>query len=339
MKTYIIFLTIILLTIFGTDISKAQCNDTLVKQAIMESGHDAFFLKEYKVKFKKGKANRPVRVAKYSAFLKDSTTYRFNVLNAKEYDGQVILQLYNRGKLLGSTYDFTSLQYNKSFDFTCNKTDSYQVLMSFIEGKAGCAAAVLSMVVNDSTVIHEIQFPEALYVGIENPLYIAYTDEPGYSVHVFSDQGTIEGQTGKYTIIPDTTGTLKITAQTIDKSGNIKEEISKSFEVIKLPTPYVSINGNTGGLILKEDLVNIKTLDLHVYNIPNAEKYEIVSFTVSDKLFGALRKTSEGDWFNFSQLKVIKSLNSYEQFFIINIKVRKPNNQIIELKPVGFIIN
>ena len=132
MKTYLVFLIMIFLNLSGIHISDAQCNDILVKQTIMESGHDAIFLKEYKVKFKKGKANSPVRVAKYSAFLKDSTTYRFNVLNAKEYDGQVILQLYNRGKLLGSTYDFTSLKYNKSFDFTCKKTDSYQVLMSFI---------------------------------------------------------------------------------------------------------------------------------------------------------------------------------------------------------------
>ena len=53
-KIYHIFLITLFLNIFGTHISKAQCNDTLVKQAIMESGHDAFFLKEYKVKFKKG---------------------------------------------------------------------------------------------------------------------------------------------------------------------------------------------------------------------------------------------------------------------------------------------
>ncbi len=327
-----------LLNIFGTKISEAQCNDTLVKQAILESGHDAFFLKEYKVKFKKGKVNRPVRVAKYSAFLKDSTTYRFNVLNAKEFDGQVILQLYNRGKLLGSTYDFTSLIYNKSFDFTCNKTDSYQVLMSFIEGKAGCAVGVLSMVVNDSTIIQETEFPEALYVGEENPLYIAYTDEPGCSIHVFADQGTIEGQAGKYTIIPDTTGSLKITAQTIDKSGNIKEEISKSFEVIKLPAPYVSINGNTGGLISIFDLQRIKTLRLHVSHSHNPNQYKVINFTVSNKLLGINGKTNEGNTLNYSQVKFIEDLKEGDHLFITDIKVENPKGETINIKPVGFII-
>jgi len=338
MKTYIIFLTILLLSFFSIPKANAQCNDTLVKQAIMESGHDAVFLKEYKVKFKKGKANRPVRVAKYSAFLKDSTTYRFNVVNAKEYDGQLILQLYRKGKLLGSTYDFEELKYNKSFDFECKQTDTYQILMSFIEGKAGCAAAVLSMIVNDSTNINEIQFPEKLYVGIENPLYIAYTDEPGCSVQVSANQGTIEGQNGKYTIIPDTVGTIKITAKTIDSKGNVKDEISKSFSVEKLPLPYVSINGNTGGLIYKYDLLNSKKLNLQVEHIPDTEEYKIISFTISDKLFGVSGKTANSCDFTFQQKEFIENLKEGDQFYIKNIKIKHSGNKFFELRPLGFII-
>ncbi|MCF6365487.1 MAG: hypothetical protein L3J35_04720 [Bacteroidales bacterium] len=337
-KIYLIFLFIMLLNVFAPQNTVAQCNDTLVKQAIFESGHDAVFLKEYKVKFKKGKANRPVRVAKYSTFLKDSTTYRFNVVNAKEYSGQLILQLYKKDKLLGSTYDLEGLKYNKSFDFECEETDTYQILMSFIEGKAGCAAAILSMVVNDSTNVKETQFPEKLYVGIENPLYIAYIDEPNCSVHVFSNQGTVEGQNGKYTVIPDTIGTIKITAQTIDSTGNIKGEISKEFIVEKMPIPYAGLNGNTGGLIYKSDLLNINELDLHLGNIPNPEKYKIINFTVSNKLLGISGKMSNNCKFTYSQKEVIKGLKEGEQLFIKNIKVKMADNKIIELKPLGFII-
>ncbi len=341
MKAYKIYLIItfyILLYITNIQIANGQCNDTLVKQAILESGNEAIFLKEFKVKFKKGKAKRPAKVAKYSSFLKDSTTYRFNVVNAKEYDGKVILQLFRKGKLLGSTFDFSSSKYNKSFDFECNKTGTYQILMSFIEGKEGCATGIMSLVVNDSTIINDNQFPDALYVGINNPLYIAYTNEPGCSVHVFANQGTIKGQKGKYEIRPKKIGKLTVTAQTIDSIGNIKDELTKDFEVKNLPIPFVSINGNTGGLILKSDLINIHKLDFHTSHIPSEYKYEIISFTVSDKLYGISGKISNGDTFNYQQINFIKNLKSGDQFFITNIQVKIANNEIIKLKPLGFII-
>lgn len=327
-----------MLNMFGTHISKGQCNDTLIKKAIFESGSDAIFLKEYKVKFKKGKANRPAKVAKYSAFLKDSTTYRFNVVNAREYDGKVILQLFRKGKLMGSTYNFESLSYNNSFDFYCDKTDTYQVYMSFIEGKAGCAAGILSMVVNDSTVFEESNIPEILYIGIDNPLFIAYTEEPGCSVHVTASQGTVSGQSGKYTINPDSVGTVKITAQTIDSLGTIKEEISKTFKVKELPYPLISINGNTGGLIHKSELINIKELSLIISNIPNAKPYKIIGFTISNTFSGINGKTSESKSFTFRQIDFIRKLESGSQLFITNIKILRPDNKVIELKPVGYII-
>ena len=338
MKTYRNITIAILLTVSVLQSATAQCNDTLVKQAIIESGNEAIFLKEYKVKFKKGRANRPARVAKYSAFLKDSTTYRFNVVNAKESDGKVILQLFRKGKIYGSTYDFKTLNYNKSFDFKCSKSGTYQVLMSFIEGKEGCATGIMSLVVNDSTKINDNQFPEVLYTNISNPLYIAYTNEPGCKVKVTASHGTIKGKEGKYEIFLEKPEKLTIIAQTIDSLGNIKDELKKDFEVKKLPLPYVSINGNTGGLIFKTNLANLKTLDLHLSHIPASEKYEVLSFTVSNKLFGTFGKISDAEKFSYAQLKFIEKLQTGEQLFITNIQVKRENNEIIKLKPLGFIV-
>lgn len=331
-------LILFLCFIFNETQIKAQCNDTLIKTAIFESGPDALFLKEYKVKFKKGKANRPAKVAKYSAFLKDSTTYRFNVVNAREYDGKVILQLFRKGKLMGSTFNLETLNYNNSFDFYCDKTDTYQVYMSFIEGKAGCAAGILSMVVNDSTVFEENYTSEILYSGIDNPIFIAYTEEPGCSVYVSSGQGIISGQSGKYSIKPDTVGTVKITAQTIDSVGIIKEEISKIFKVAKLPDPLISINGNTGGIILKSELINAKELTIIMTKIPNNGQYTISGFTISENLSGINGKTSANQSFTLQQLDLIKELKSGSQLYITNIKIKRPDNKTIKLKPVGYII-
>lgn len=332
-------ITSILLIISFLQVVKSQCNETLVKQAIQESGNEAIFLKEYKVKFKKGKANRPARVAKYSAFLKDSTTYRFNVVNAKEFDGKVILQLFRKGEIYGSTYDFEKREYNKSFDYKCNKTGTYQVLMSFIEGKAGCATGIMSLVVNDSTVINDNQFPDALYVGINNPLYIAYTDDPGCTVKVSSSQGSICGKDGKYELFLKEKGKVTVIAQTIDSLGNVKDEIKKDFDVKDLPLPYASINGNTGGLISKFSLESLSKLDLHINHIPTNDKYKIINFTVSDKLFGISGKTSNGEKFSYTQLSFIKNLKEGDQFFITNIQVKNSNNEIIKVKPLGFIVN
>ena len=338
MKQLNIFTIVFSLIIISLQSINAQCNETLVKQAIQESGNEAIFLKEFKVKFKKGKANRPARVAKYSAFLKDSTTYRFNVVNAKEYDGKVILQLFRKGKIYGSTYGFKTREYHTSFDYKCEKTGNYQVLMSFIEGKAGCATGIMSLVVNDSTVINDNQFPDALYVGISNPLYIAYTNEPGCSVKISASQGSITGKEGKYELLLNQKGKVIVTAQTIDSIGNVKDEIKKEFEVKKLPLPYASISGNTGGLISKINLRSLSKLDLHTNHIPLSDGYDIINFTVSDKLFSISGKTSNGENFSYSQLSFIQKLKAGDQFFITNIQVKSGNNEIVKLKPLGFIV-
>jgi len=129
----------LILFIFVADI-KAQCDESLTEKAITESGDKALFIKDFKVKLKKGKIKRPERVAKFLITLKSNTNYRFNVVNDNNYQGRVILQLFKKDKFLGCTYDFNNKKNNKSFDFQCIESDTYQVLMSFIEGKAGCAA-------------------------------------------------------------------------------------------------------------------------------------------------------------------------------------------------------
>jgi len=336
-KTYkILFITFSFLFLsYGL---KSQCNDTIVDLAILQSGSDAIFIKEFKVKFKKGKTNRPAKVAKYSVYLKDSTNYRFNVVNAKEYDGNVILQLFRNGKIMGSTYDFTNMKYNNSFDFECTHTDRYQIYMSFIEGKAGCAVGILSMIVNDSTVFDESNITEFLYYGIENQIIIAYTEEPSCSLIVSTNQGTVSGNNGKYLFKPDTVGSAIITAQTVDSNGEVKEEISKTFHVKELPEPSVSINGNSGGIISKEELMNVEELSMLIRDIPNTKPYEITEFSLSKKLTSHDENSSDKEKFSIRQKELIKELESGDQLFITNIKILRPDDVIIQLKPIGYII-
>jgi len=59
------------------------------------------------------------------------------------------------------------------FEFACDKSGTYQVLMSFLEGKRGCAIGIMSMILTDSlTTTANISYAgkenlETLYIGLE----------------------------------------------------------------------------------------------------------------------------------------------------------------------------
>jgi hypothetical protein len=331
-------LTLIVFSVSGTLASYAQCNDTLVKTALYNSGGDALFIRDFKIKFTKGKTGHPAKVAKYSVYLNDSTTYRFNVVNAKEYDGKAVLQLYSDEKLYGSTYDFDSLKYKDAFDFKCPISDYYMVYMSFLEGETGCAAAVLSMVVNDNTYIREKEEPEFLYENIENPLYIAYTEEPNCYLRVMTSNGKITGYNGKYTVIPDTTGMLIITAQTVDGEGTVIEEFLQEFKVIQTPDPVIAVNGNRGGMIDLTDLIASKKITLIAFDFPESEKYKIINFDICENLSNFNCKNSENEFFSYRQIEFLEKLKPGSRIQISNVKILKPDGNIITLKPLEFIL-
>ena len=139
----IIFLFV--LVSFGTT-AKAQCNDKLVTDCALQVGDKATYIKEFKVRLKKkrGKSNAPI--AQFSIVLSKGQHYRFNVCNAIEFEGEAVLQLYDSDKMLGSTFDLARGRDYKSFDFMCRKTTTYNIYVSFKEGKEGCAVGILSIV-------------------------------------------------------------------------------------------------------------------------------------------------------------------------------------------------
>jgi hypothetical protein len=139
-KIFIILLSVIVFAV----VVKSQCNETLVTVCCSGLAKNATYLKELKVKLKAKEAGKKEPIAKYSLMLNKGTHYRFSVCNAKEFTGKAILQLYDKDRLLGSSY--MSNKHFPAFDFVCNKTAVYQVLMSFEDGQEGCAVGVLSMI-------------------------------------------------------------------------------------------------------------------------------------------------------------------------------------------------
>lgn len=335
--------TVLVILIFSNIFVFAQCNDSLVQRAIEQSGADALFLKEFKVRFDKSKASQPVRVAKYSAYLQAGNTYRFNVCNAREYEGRVVLQLFKNGKLKGSTIDLNTQEYNNSFDFYCRSSNSYQVLLSFIEGKSGCAVGVLSLVSSDTTELVRDEIPnvnphEKLYRGIKNKLYVETVKDSSYYKIVFSNTGMIETADDSYYFTADTLGPVTIKALVKDKNHETVEEISTEFIVVDLPVPFVTIDNVPGGLISKERLLTADKLLLNFAGNMPPEKYFIKSFIVSDNFIGSSGKTSNSEFFTGSQKTYLRSIEPGKNFFIKKVEILMPDGKTVEIKPIGFIV-
>jgi hypothetical protein len=143
MKTYIIVLIAALVISFQE--ANAQCNEQLVNVCALDNG-GATYIKEFKVKLKKGKKGQAAPVAKFQVALSKNTNYRFNSCNANEFPGEAIIQLYDYDQLIGSTYNMTTAKNYKGFDFYCNKSGVYNLFISFKEGEEGCAVGILSFV-------------------------------------------------------------------------------------------------------------------------------------------------------------------------------------------------
>jgi hypothetical protein len=142
MKTYIIIIAVL---IAGINLVSAQCNEELLNVCAMDNG-GATYIKDFKVKLKKGKKNQPAPVAKYQVALSKNTNYRFNACNANEFPGEAVIQLYDFDQMIGSTYNMSTGKNYKGFDFYCKKSGVYNVFISFKEGEEGCAVGILSFV-------------------------------------------------------------------------------------------------------------------------------------------------------------------------------------------------
>ena len=142
MKKIILTLSII----FFAVIAECQCNNQLVTICSGGLAKNAMYLKELKVRLKAKEAGKKAPVARYSLLLNKGTHYRFNICNAKEFKGKAIIQLYDRDRLLGTSYIAKTKKHYPAFDFICQKTAVYKVLISFEDGKEGCAVGILSMI-------------------------------------------------------------------------------------------------------------------------------------------------------------------------------------------------
>ena len=120
----------------------AQTEDELVEICGLIA-KDATFLKDFKVRLDAGD---PPPIQRFSVILKKDIKYRFSVCNSKDFEGKVILDLFDNNRLLATTYVIASGKDYPCIDYVCTKTGAYHLSFKFKDGKQGLAVGLLSMV-------------------------------------------------------------------------------------------------------------------------------------------------------------------------------------------------
>ncbi|HBI81079.1 MAG TPA: hypothetical protein DDY04_03805 [Bacteroidales bacterium] len=142
MKKILLSLLVALIGITHFNKVKAQSEEELVQICTMVAG-EAEYLKDFRIKLDAGD---PPPVQRFPVLLKKDIKYRFTVCNSKDFEGKVILQLFDNNRQLATTYIVATGKDYPYIDWVCTKTGAYHLVYSFRDGKAGLAVGLLSMV-------------------------------------------------------------------------------------------------------------------------------------------------------------------------------------------------
>ena len=143
----IFFLTTILFTAaFFSQSVKAQTEAQRIELCTKAAGADATFQSSYPVRLEAAKPGQRPPDFKQGFGLIKGNKYRFTICTDEESSSEAILQLYDQGKMIGTSYISESGKTFQSFDFDCTKSAAYVIIISFKDGKEGSAVAIVSHV-------------------------------------------------------------------------------------------------------------------------------------------------------------------------------------------------
>ena len=142
----IFFLPLLLFAVaFFSQSVKAQTEAQKIELCTKAAG-GATLLNSYSVPLPAAKDGERPPVFRQAIGIRKGNKYRFTVCTDEESQGEAILQVYEEGKLLFSSYDASSGKIHQNVDFDCNKSAAYMIMISFKDGRAGSAVVVVSHV-------------------------------------------------------------------------------------------------------------------------------------------------------------------------------------------------
>ena len=332
---------LIILSFLGSLMVRGQCNQDLVDLAVSQSGSDAIFVRDFKVKLNAGDASKPSPVGHFSIILKEGSKYRFNIANAAEFDGKAILQVYDKDHLIGSTYNIETKEDNQKFDFDCTKSATYQVLISFREAKEGCAVGIVSLIEknpNKETPESADTTYEVLYTDFANPLSVEVKLDPDEKLELTIDSGRIEKSENEYLAYVKNTEWATIKLIITDNSGAVKLSSSRVFKVEPLPLPELILAKKHSNMISINDILSNPEVELSLPVSDTMQPYQLIEFTISTSQSVLEETNCYNRSLNASLLKKISSLNSGDRLFFKNIRVKNPKGKVVILRDVTYYI-
>lgn len=120
-----------------------QCNDQLVGSCF-PTIENATFLKSIPVRIKKTKKGAPVSSLRNTFVFNRGISYKISICNASEFEGKMIIDIYNLETVVTSTLDKKTGKMTNDLTFDCERTGIYYLVSYFKDGLEGCSVAMIS---------------------------------------------------------------------------------------------------------------------------------------------------------------------------------------------------
>jgi hypothetical protein len=141
-KRLLLFLSLVA----ATAILNAQDQVEMVSSCALGIGENTTYLKDFVIKLPGSSDATNPPIYKANIYLMKNQNYRFTMCNEEAVQGELILELYDKTKLIISTHNAKSGSVANTFDFSCNKTGLYQLWYTFKEGHKGMGVGIVSLV-------------------------------------------------------------------------------------------------------------------------------------------------------------------------------------------------
>ena len=145
MKRIITLTLLLLIAAYCSPTVTAQTETQKVELCTKVAG-GATLLSYYPVQLAAAKDGERASVFRNATAMRKGNRYRFTICTDEESSGEAIIQLYDEGKLIHSSYNPETGKSYQNFDFDCNKSGFYIIMISFRDGKEGSAVGIVSHV-------------------------------------------------------------------------------------------------------------------------------------------------------------------------------------------------
>ena len=144
MKNITLFLTFCFLAVGFT--VKAQTEEQKVSICNKKAGADAIYQKHIVVELQASSAGEKRPAFKNSYLLSKDTKYRVTICTDDDSPGKAFVTIFDNLTQIGSSYNSKTGDVFQGFDFICTKTGVYHFITEFVDGKAGKAIVIISMI-------------------------------------------------------------------------------------------------------------------------------------------------------------------------------------------------